>query len=292
MLTVEQPSKPAAMTPSLRASMALILALAFGAVSPSAVRAESSNQAQSAWSSILSRHLDSDGNWNYTALLAERELLDEVYASLALKSPNSDPKAYPSENDRLAYWINAYNIATVRGVLDHYPLESVIDVKKASFVSLFEGGGFFAAQKFRFGKERMSLYRLENKVIRKRFADPRYHFALNCASLGCPQLPIEAFDSERLDAQLERETIKFINSKRGHVIDHANEKILVSQIFEWYEKDFIAHLKSLGYKKPHISHYLKLYLSPDKAGEFDQALESYRIDYLPYNWSLNDQAQQ
>ncbi|NEQ70805.1 MAG: DUF547 domain-containing protein, partial [Symploca sp. SIO2D2] len=146
-------------------------------------------QRESTWNALLETYLNEQGLWNYASLVAERNLFDQLYESLSKSSPDATPNRYSSEDEQLAYWINAYNIATVRGVLDHYPIESVIDVKKPSFFSLFEGGGFFVAQKFRIGDSKTSLYKLENKVVRKRFLDPRYHFALNCAASGCPQLP-------------------------------------------------------------------------------------------------------
>jgi hypothetical protein len=126
-------------------------------------------------------------------------------------------------------------------------------------------------------------------VIRKRFSDPRVHFALNCASGGCPRLPQQAFTAERLDEQLDHEARKFLAEERNFAIDHDHYTISLSSIFDWYESDFLSWLY-VRFPGRHVTllDYVTLYVSAEKATELQRAA-SYDIRLVPYDWQLNDQ---
>ncbi len=239
------------------------------------------------WDKVLTKYADERGRLDYTALHASPQGLEEAYTYISKVSPDSHPELFLGEAAHFAYWLNAYNIATIHGVVKHYPISSVQDVKKFSAYSLFDGGGFFAAQKFKFGGKRSSLYKLENKIIRKRFKDPRLHFALNCASIGCPQLPQKAFRPEILEAQLERETRKFIRSSEKFQIDHAAKVIRISAIFDWYDKDFPNPTNA--FKEVYLLNYIASYLSDIQKRALEQARQqAYTLEFLEYDWGLND----
>jgi len=206
------------------------------------------------------------------------EVVEVEYQKVRAKSPDSHPDEFLREEDRLAYWMNAYNVAVIHGVTKIYPIRSVRDHRVFSLYSLFPGGGFFAAQKFTFGGKRYSLYALENKLIRKRFDDPRFHFGLNCASASCPDLAREPFRGETVDAQLDLLTRKFVNSPKGVQIDDAAREIRLSAIFDWYAEDFES--APLEFIAP--------YFEDTKALNFARA-QGYVVTYLPYDWSLNEQ---
>lgn len=241
------------------------------------------------WDRFLKSFVSEDGLVDYAAIKKKPQQLDVVYAQLAEFSPDSHPSLFSSDEERFAYWLNAYNIAVVRGVIEHYPVGSVMEVKTSSPLSLLENGGFFVGQKFLFGGKGKDLYRLENSLIRKRYHDPRLHFALNCASGGCPELPQEAFQGDKLEEQLERETLKFMNSERAFQIDHEKEEMTVSQLFAWYREDFTAFLEKEGTPEETVLDYIARYLRGERLEEFKKARQQgYAQIDQEYDWSLND----
>lgn len=239
---------------------------------------------------VLQHFVNDKGRVDYAALQQHAGDLERYYSLLAAHSPDSHPELFPTEHDRLAYWINAYNAAAIQIVLAHYPITSVADVRRPwVFFFLPRKSGFFLFQRLTLGGATTSLYTLENRVIRKRFADPRIHFALNCASLGCPHLPQHAFHAADLEAQLDREARAFVAKARNVRVDHTTKTVWLSEIFKWYKKDFLA-----WYRHTHPQHdatllsYIAAYLPADKAAELQRAAP-YRIRFVPYDWCLNDQ---
>lgn len=230
---------------------------------------------------LLRQAVDEQSLVDYQELATSPKTLQEAYAAIARRSPDSHPEDFRSEDEKFAYWLNAYNVATIYGVVRSYPITSVRDVRPPSLLSFFPGGGFFAAQKFLFGGEAYSLYELENKVIRQRFDDPRLHFALNCASIGCPDLAREPFQASQLDAQLEKQTRIFLNSPKGFAIDHARKEISISAIFDWYREDFETDSTDL-------LDYVGRYLANPQP--LRSARESgYKLVFSDYDWGLNEQ---
>ena len=223
-------------------------------------------------------YVDKNGKVDYSSLVDSPAAINYEYELLAERSPDSHPSDFPTEKDRLAYWLNAYNISVIYAVTQLYPIDSVQDHRPVSIYSLISGGGFFAAQKFSYGGKRLSLYTLENKVIRKRFSDPRIHFGLNCASTSCPDLASQPFRKETVDQQLDQLAKNFINSPKALAINHEAKEIQLSAIFEWYEKDFQPN--ALGYIEPYL----------ENSSELREAqAKGYSVSYLPYDWSLNKQ---
>ena len=246
-------------------------------------------QMEQDWGVLLKRRVTSDGLVDYQSLRERPEELRAIYAQVAQFSPDSHPALFATEAQRFGYWLNAYNIAVMRGVQEHYPIETVLEVKPFSPFSLIEKGGFFVGQKFIFGGKSLHLYELENQVLRKRFLDPRLHFALNCASGGCPELPQEAFQAARLEEQLDRETRKFINSDRAYRIDHERREVLVSKIFDWYRKDFVDFMINEGESDTGLLDYMERYLAGGRLRDVREARQrGYRQGFLEYDWSLND----
>ena len=223
-------------------------------------------------------YVDSDGKVDYSSLIQSPAAINHEYELITQRSPDSHPSDFPTEKDRLAYWLNAYNISVIYGVTQLYPIDSVQDHRPVSLYSLISGGGFFAAQKFTYGGKRLNLYTVENKIIRKRFDDPRIHFGLNCASTSCPDLASQPFRKDTVDQQLDQLTKSFINSPKALVINHETKEIQLSAIFKWYEKDFQPN--ALAYIKPYLENSSELHKAQT---------EGYTVSYLPYDWSLNKQ---
>jgi len=243
---------------------------------------------------VQQRFVDSRGRVDYAALQADPGTLDGYYELIAAHTPDTGPELFPDENSRLAFWINAYNMAVMKAVITHYPITSVSDVRPPPLLSLLsEQSGFFYFQRLIFGGETLNLYALEHKVIRERFPDPRIHFAINCASLGCPKLPTEAFQPERLQLQLERETRRFLNEERNLRVDDVARTVHLSSILSWYEEDFLDwYVREFpAVTDPTLLDYARLYTTGDRLAAIERAQAvNYEIIIEPYDWRLNDQA--
>ncbi len=226
---------------------------------------------------VLKQFVNDQGRVNYLALKKDRAELDQYYSSIATFSPDSHPKLFPSRSYELAYWINAYNAATITTVLRYYPIDSLSDVEPPSLAFFFpELSGFFFFQKQIFGGKQINLYNLENSLIRERYKEPRIHFALNCASIGCPRLPRYVFEGDKLEEQLEDETRKFFSEQRNFSIDKENKIIKLSPILNWFAEDF-----------GDIREYLKSYIATEQKSYL--ADPAYQFHYVDYDWGLNSQ---
>jgi hypothetical protein len=213
------------------------------------------------WDEVLSRFVDDAGRVNYRALKKDRAALDRFVALLGAAGPTTKPAWFTSKPAQLAYYINAYNALTLFSVVNQYPeLKSVHDEKVS----------FFVRTRFLLDGSPISLYDLENKIVRPRFAEPRAHFALNCASAGCPVLPNEKFDPAKLEGQLERETKAFLD--RPENLSVVDGEVVLSSIFKWYAADFGDDpLAWVRQRRPQV---------PDDPTP----------EHRDYDWSLNDQA--
>jgi len=226
---------------------------------------------------VAKKFVNDHGRVNYSDLKKNQDTLDRYYAAVATFSPDSHPELFPDRNHELAYWINAYNAATIKTVLHYYPIKSLQDVKRPTLAFFLPRlSGFFLFQKQIFGGKEISLYSLENSLIRKRYDEPRIHFALNCASAGCPRLPRYAFSGERLEEQLEHEALKFFSEERNFSIDLSEKVIFVSSILDWFEEDF-----------GDVRNYMAAYVPDSKKKHLMDP--DFRIKYVEYDWSLNDQ---
>jgi hypothetical protein len=195
---------------------------------------------------------------------ALRNYLDHLQ-SLAISSHN--------RAEQRAYWINLYNALTVDVVLIHYPVDSIRDIGISP--GLFTRGPW-GAKLVAVEGEKLSLDDLEHRILRPIWKDPRLHYAVNCASLGCPNLQPEAYSADNSDALLEKGAREYINHQRGVAI--RNGRLMVSSIYEWFKEDFGGSREAL------MQHWLKYADKPLAAalkghsgGGFSHA----------YDWSLN-----
>ena len=228
------------------------------------------------WNDVLEAYVDEDGLVDYTGLAADRQALDRFIGSIETTGPKSDPDAFPTRDDQLAYYINAYNAHVFQGVLELGP-----DAKTVwGFTGT--GLGFFVRMKVEVDGERMSLKSLEDDIIRDGFKDPRIHAALNCASIGCPKLPKVAFLPERLDEQLDAEMTKFVNEERNCKIDTAAGTATLSKIFDWFRKDFEE------YQAEHGGGGLREYINRYRPAD-SQLSADLKIEFAKYDKGLNRQ---
>jgi hypothetical protein len=241
---------------------------------------------------VLERFVDERGFVDYAALKNAPGDLEQYYFEISKVSPDSHPDLFPTEQDKLAYWINAYNATSIKTVITYYPIATVLDVRPPfPFFFLPKKAGFFVFQRGTYGGETTSLYSLEKSVIRKRFGDPRVHFALNCSSRGCPRLPNRAFSGANTDQELDRAAREFLGEERNFRIDHERRVVFLSEIFDWYESDYLDWYKHrFPDRRATLANYVALYLPAEKANQLTGPAASYEIRFIPYDWRLNDRS--
>ena len=163
------------------------------------------------------------GKVDYKALANNPSSLDKM-VSLAKDVSLSGADAKTAQ----AFWINTYNISVIKGIVANYPIKSPLDKK-----------GFFDTVTYEVAGQKITLNDIENKKLRAKFGDPRFHFVLVCGALGCPPIIGEAYVSNTLDAQLKRQTKKALN--RDSFIKVSKGKVAFSEIFKWYKEDFVKN---------------------------------------------------
>ncbi len=256
-----------------RLVLSILCAIVVGSMSISARAADFSYDD---WNVVLEKYVDDNGLVDYLGLAADRQELDRFVGQIETTGPKSDPDSFPTREHRLAYYINAYNAHVFSGVLDLGP-----DAKTVwGFTGT--GLGFFVRMKVTVDGETMNLKSLEDNLIRKGFKDPRIHAALNCASVGCPKLPADAFVPERLDEQLDDEMTKFVNEERNCKIDAAAGTATLSKIFDWFREDFEE------YEAAHGGGGLREYINRYRPA-VSQLTADLKLGFSKYDKSLNRQ---
>ena len=182
-----------------------------------------------------------------------------------------------SRDGQLAFWINGYNAVTIDKVIKKKPKKSV---RETFIPGVWTATKFFTSREHIVAGKRLSQDDIEHEILRKQFKDPRIHFAIICASLGCPPLPRLAYTEGNVQARLEEETRKYLNSPRGTRVDRAESTLHVSKLFDWFATDFIQ-------KSGSTLAFMRLYLNEETLSFSER---DPKISYLEYNWALNAQA--
>ncbi|MGE0634660.1 MAG: DUF547 domain-containing protein, partial [Pseudobdellovibrionaceae bacterium] len=242
------------------------------------------NHEHTMWDRILKRFVAELGPTSvvdYDTLKRNRRDFDLYVGSL--ETVTGSEFSGLSESEKLAFLINAYNALTIKLVLDNYPVASIKDIKiplafknptrspwKHSFFRLF--------------MEDSTLDDIEHGIVRKKFNEPRIHFALVCASKGCPSLRNEAYTADRLDQQLEDAATTFLKDKSRNRFESGEKTLYLSSIFKWYGSDFE---KKGGSVKGFVSS--RMATTPEEAKAIRDP--KVKIKYLDYDLSLNDKPQ-
>ena len=217
------------------------------------------------WDKILKKYTVQEGNqvlFNYQEL-KKTPAEFEGYLRTLSNLKRVEFKSF-SKKEKLAFWINVYNAFTVKLIIDNYPVKSIKDI----------GGWFGSPWKIKFLEifnKKISLDTVEHGIIRKDFNEARIHFAVNCASFGCPSLLPEAFTGKGLELQLDKAAKNFLTNTAKNKYVESSKTIYMSKIFKWYGDDFKSQYGS--YKK-FASKYITF---PTNA----------QVDWLDYDWNLN-----
>jgi hypothetical protein len=225
------------------------------------------------WDELLRRFVDAEGNVDYSTWkesVGDLRRLDDYVSSLS----RLDESRFATLPQRLAFWINAYNAVTVLGILREYPTTSV-----QNHVSRVGGYNFWRDLRLIVGEQNYSLGEIEHTLLRP-LNEPRIHFAIVCASRGCPRVRNEAYTAERLEEQLQSNAIAFFADPTKCAVTTAGNELQLSPILKWYADDF-------GTSLPAVLQRITPWL-PDDARSMAQG-KNVRVVYLDYDWNLNDQ---
>ena len=224
------------------------------------------------WDGLLQKYVDDNGNVDYTGWKASASDVAALDGYLATLS-TAEPKMRASREAKLAFWINAYNAVTVKGILREYPTTSI-----RNHTARFIGYNIWKNLLLVVGDETPSLEGIEHEILRK-MGEPRIHFAIVCASHSCPRLLNMAYTADNLEEQLVANTKHFFANSEN--IRYANGTFYLSSIMKWFAADFgsdsAAQLRTIA---PYLA---------SRTAQQAAARGTGRISYLKYDWSLNDQ---
>lgn len=218
------------------------------------------------WTAMLQKHVTEEGWVNYQGFGQDRQALQEYLDLLSENAPNDSNW---SDAEQIAYWINAYNAFTVELILEHYPVSSIKDIGSSIQVPFVNSP--WDIRWIRIGGQRLDLNNIEHNILRKRWQEPRIHFAINCASVSCPPLRREAYTGADLEHQLADQTSRFLNDTTKNQFDA--DEVRLSRIFSWFGSDFTR------------AGTLSDFINANRPGSIP--IDAV-IRFLPYDWRLNE----
>ena len=225
------------------------------------------------WSRLISVYArpSTDGvkRFGYSSVIkADRAALDAYINRL-----QATPISRFNRREQFAYWVNFYNALTVKVVLDHYPVATIreIDITPGFFAD-----GPWGAKLVTVEGEKVALDDIEHRILRPIWKDPRIHYVVNCASIGCPDIPPVAVTADNADTLMEAGAVAYVNHRRGVTV--TGDRVVVSSIYAWFDEDF-------GGTKAGVLDHLRRYARPDLAAKL-KGRDSYNDD--AYDWKLND----
>jgi hypothetical protein len=222
------------------------------------------------WDQLLDRYLiKKKNNINRFAYKAVSE--DDHYKLKAYITSLGNTKiSNYNRDEQLAFWINLYNALTIEVILQRYPVYSIRDISSGIFTS-----GPWKKKLVTVESKRLTLDDIEHRILRPIWQDPRLHYAVNCAAIGCPNLQPQAFTASNTEIMLEKAALEFVNHPRAAMVSSSG-KLRVSSIYNWFEEDF-------GGKKGVLAH-LRQYAKPKLSDALQDVDEIYGDHY---NWELN-----
>ena len=199
----------------------------------------------------------SNGKVDYQTIKNDATLLNEVLEIAAKIDVSKE-----TVNSQKAFWINAYNLSLIKGIVSKYPVKSPLDI-----------AGLFDKVTYTITGKKYTLNDIENKMIREKYNDPRVHFVLVCGANGCPPIINASYLPETLEEQLNKQAKLALNNPNFIKVNAATKKVEFSQIFEWYKADFISKGKN----------------EIDFINQFrDSKIDTkYKVSYYTYDWTLN-----
>lgn len=250
--------------------------LLLGLAQPAGANVPDFDHQYSAWNQALNQFAK-DGGFDYKALKKDPALLNDFLESISSLPKNEYEKL--DKEQKIAFWINTYNVLAVKTILDHYPLKKGLSWKAVAYPknSIQQIPNVWDRPILKIFNEDFSLNRIEHDTLRKEFKEPRIHFALVCAARGCPPLRMEAYVPERLNAQLDDQARQFFANPEKAKYDVQEDVLHLSSILHWFGKDFEKDGGPIEFAKKYM---------PKAAGQ--KLSDKTKIKWLDYDWSLNE----
>ncbi len=242
-----------------------------------------------AYNTVLSTYVDDAGMVDYKGLQENRIALDQYVAHMGVIT--QDMYSDWSEDEQLAFWINAYNAITLQAIINHYPIKpgNVLNRSLYPENSIRQISGVWDKLETLVLGKPMTLNAIEHEVIRVEFNEPRIHVAIVCASIGCPPLRNEAFVAEKLEEQLADQSKDFVEHQQNFSIDSAKKTIYLSSILDWFGEDFegVYSLDGRNGTESAILGFVHEYASDAQKTVLSDS--TYSVDFQDYDWMLNEQ---
>jgi hypothetical protein len=227
----------------------------------------------SAWEGFLTRYLRIGGDGVHRVAYGEVTPADRAALDGYIEQLAALPIDTYNRTEQMAYWINLYNALTVRLVLDHYPIASIRDINESQRPL---SGGPWDEELIKVNGTPVSLNDIMHRILRPIWQDPRIHYAISCAAIGCPNLQPEPYQGDRLDHQLSKAAMAYVNDPR--CINFENDQLGLSSLFRWYRADF-------GGSDSAVINHLMAYAEPRLAMNL-QKYDQIAVD--DFDWRLND----
>jgi len=201
-----------------------------------------------------------------------------------------------SRDQKLAFWVNAYNAFTIKAIIDNYPIEKRFGLANFFYPknSIRQIDGVWDKIKFRAVGKMVTLNQIEHEILRKEFKEPRIHVAIVCASVGCPDLRSEAYTADGINDQLESQSERFVNNpSKGVQIETERKTVKLSKIFNWFGEDFVEKYGNTGFfkdrslKERAVLNFAVKHLKSEEERKFLES-DKFKISDLDYDWSLNE----
>lgn len=241
---------------------------------------------------VLQKYV-TNGLVDYGALGKDPDTLNRYLQLLA----NVDPEKTKewSRQQKLAFWINAYNAYTLRVIVDHYPVTRSIfadPLRRYPADSIRQIPGVWGWRKWPVMGGKFTLDRMEHVILRQELKEPRIHFVIVCASIGCPLLESRAFDAEHLDQRLDRAAVNYIYRDRKVRINKISNSVRLPQIFKWFAEDFEADAETVAwfarYPREAVGPLAWVYRYASAEDRKFLRQGKFELSYLEYDWALND----
>ena len=229
----------------------------------------------SVWNKFLTTYVSENADGVNRVAYARVIDTDQAALSAYIADLEATPISRYDRNEQFAYWVNLYNALTVKVILNYYPVDTIHDIKISPGLITI---GPWDKKLISIEDERLSLNDIEHRILRPIWRDPRIHYAVSCASIGCPNLQRTAFTAANADALLNTAARAYVNHPRGARLEKG--KLVVSSIYEWYEEDFVD-------VDGGVIKHLQRYANPDLAAALTNGTN---VEGHEYDWALNDEA--
>lgn len=254
------------------------------------IRAEESGMDYSIYNQLLKKYVTDQGFVDYKGLKQDNLLAQSLEI---MKNVSDVDYVQWNEKEQIAFWCNAYNLFTLKAIADHYPIKagwlSSLTYPKNSIRQI---SGVWDQLTFETLGKKYTLSQIEHEILRVKFNEPRIHFAIVCASIGCPVLRNEAYTGRQLEEQLEDQTKRFLSHPQNFRIDKEKSNVYLSSILSWFGEDFTRSF-STETKYNHLSsneraviNFISQYASDAIKQDFETG--KFSISYNSYDWTLNE----